>query len=70
MFAKGLMLTSGMVGGVCCVGGAWAKIVVPCGMDASWATVGGSLGCVVCGTSTHRPGSRCCPLFRLGSEIC
>src|SRR5499427_2623854 len=63
---KGLMLTSGMAGPPAAVWAVpWTKIVVPCGMDASRATVRGSLGSLVCGTVTHRPGSKCWFVFVL-----
>ena len=69
--AKGLMLTSGMVGAPAAVWAVpWSKIVVPCGMDAMRATVRGSWGSLVPGTVTHRPGSKCCGAFRFASEIC
>src|SRR5580704_364214 len=68
---NGLMLVFGMAGATAEVLAVpWATIVVPCGMEASRATVGTTLGLLVFGTATHRPGSMCRPAFRLASEIC
>src|SRR5215813_9860403 len=68
---NGLMLTVGMVGPPALVWAVpWSRIVVPCGMDASRATVRGSLGSLVCGTVIHTPGSKCWFLFVFASAIC
>src|SRR5205085_11759440 len=49
---KGLMLVLGMVGAAFAVLAVpWARIVVPCGIEASRHTVGSTLGSVVCGTA-------------------
>ena len=65
---NGLMLTFGMDGAAFDVLAVpWARIAVPCGMEARRATVGTSLGSVVLGITTHMPGSMCRPAFRFAS---
>ena len=66
------MLLLGMFGGPpsrnCVV--PWARMTVPCGIEAMRTTVAGSLGSLVCGTTAQIPGSMCSPVPLLVSEIC
>ena len=48
----------------------WARMVVPCGIDAMRTTDAGSLGSDVCGTAAQMPGSMCSPAPVLVSLIC
>ena len=59
---NGVIETLGMDGGPDVVFAVpWARIVVPCGIEASRAIVATSLGAVVTGMFSHSPGSKCSP---------
>ena len=48
----------------------WAKMTVPCGIDAMRTTDAGSLGSLVAGTVAQMPGSIWSPAPVLDSLIC
>ena len=68
---KGIRLLSGRVGPPSSTDATpWARIVVPCGMDAILTTVGCSAGSAVWGTAAQIPGSMWRPSPLEESEIC